>query len=300
MNIVAVVVPYFTYRWSRIFLRTFRMHFPDMPLLVIDNNPVPGERLIKRWKYDHAVQYFPICGEEEKLYRRDPLVTYIRNTIPASVITRTHGHGMDMAVDWCRRNNVERFLHLEPDSIVAGRKWYVDMATAIDRGAWIAMSSKTSYGAYIPTPGIFLTGEIKHSFEWTHKQNDMYHPAYKRLMDFSTFDGREYQLSLMRHWDEGEKIWFEAAKVRKFTETANKDYFHFGFSRARQPEWWLGDRVDGKTIRNQILSFHPVDTGLQSRLQIELDILAKEDAECSESKPSTDCETQPSSLPPAS
>lgn len=300
MNIVAVVVPYFTYRWSRIFLRTFRMHFPDMPLLVIDNNPIPGETLIRRRRHDHSTKYFSICGLEKELYLRDPMVTHVRNPFPASPTTKTHGHGMDLAVDWCRRHHVEMFLHLEPDSIVTGRKWYDNMITAVKAGAWIAMSSKTNYGAYIPTPGLFVTEHIRHSFGWVAKDGDLYHPAYKRLVDFSQFNVREYQHSLMRNWDEGEKIWFEAARLQKFTHTENPDYFHFGFSRARPPEWWMGDRVDDKIIRNQILSFHPVDTGLQSRLQIELDILAKEDAECSESKPSTDCETRPSSPPPAS
>lgn len=201
-------------------LGSFRQHFPAWHVLVIDNNPVPGEAT---WKEDHDA--------ERQWIRSQPGVIVVSNPGPQ----RTHGAAVDVAVEWCRRSGVELLLHLEPDCLISGVRWYENLQRGIDSGAWMAGSHRKEYGPIHPTPSLWRVSQIRSSFDYADRIPDERHPRFGELFN------REWLLNAVAEanqdtefwltkWDSGQRPWFDCAVEDKAILVADTDDFeHFWF-----------------------------------------------------------------------
>ncbi len=218
--VMPVFVAWNTRRWMPVGLGSFRKHFPSWQVLIIDNNPVMGEA---RWHEDH---------ETERLWiRSQPGVIVVPNPGPL----RTHGAAIDAAVEWCRRHQTEFLLHLEPDCLISGARWYENLCRGMDSGAWMAGSHRKEYGPIHPTPSLWRVAEIRSSFDYANRLPDEEHSRFFELFR------RDWLLNALTEakqdtafwettWDTGQRAWFDCAVAEKaFHAESTDDFEHFWF-----------------------------------------------------------------------
>ena len=218
--VMPVLIAWNTRRWMPVGLGSFRKHFPFWQVLIIDNNPVIGEA---RWREDH---------EAERLWiRSQPGVIVVQNPGPS----RTHGVAIDVAVEWCRRHRTEFLLHLEPDCLISGIRWYENLWRGIDSGAWMAGSHRKEYGPIHLTPSLWRVSEIRSSFDYANRLPDEGHSRFLELFR------RDWLLNAITEakqdtefwrttWDTGQRAWFDCAVADKaFHAESTEDFEHFWF-----------------------------------------------------------------------
>lgn len=214
--VLPVLISYHTDRWIKVALRSYRRHFPDGMVLVIDNNPAPG-----------APGWTPLCEQERAWLRARPDVLLVVNEAPH----KGHGTGMDCALAWCLENDVEAMLHFEPDCLITGTRWFEALQDALDAGAWMAGSHRKLYGPIHPAPSLWRTREVRASFEIQHRGDDVQHPRFRELFDLDWLveairnDGGRWEW-WRDHWDTAQKAWFLAAVYGKATLVAETPDFH--------------------------------------------------------------------------
>ncbi len=216
--VMPVFVSWNTRRWMPVGLGSFREHFPAWQVLVIDNNPEPGEA---KWNEDHDA--------ERKWLQAQPGVIVVKHAGPV----RTHGAAVDTAVKWCRLNNVSYMLHLEPDCHITGTKWYESLCRGIDSGAWMAGSHRKEYGPIHPTPSLWKVDRIQTSFDYANRIPDEEHPRFLELFK------REWLLRAIENagedlnfwtttWDSAQQAWFRfAVEGKAFHADSTADFKHF-------------------------------------------------------------------------
>lgn len=223
--VLPVLVSYHTDRWIRVALRSYRHHFPEGPILVVDNNPEQGE---PGWT--------PRCEQERAWLRGRPDVLLVKNERPR----KKHGTGIDRAVAWCRDHEVAFLLHFEPDCLVSGRRWFDDLWAAVESGAWMAGSDFKWYGPIHPTPSLWRVSEIRASFEAQPRGDDVRHRRFRDLFDLDGLvadrraDGDEHWEWWRDHWDTAQKAWFEAAVHDRARLVRTPGDFH---------HYWCGSTV---------------------------------------------------------
>ena len=216
--VVAAMVSHYTVQWIRVGLGSFRDHFPREMVVVVDNNPERGE---PGWN--------PLVDAERAWLRARPDILLIKNHSP----DKRHGTGMDVALDWCRSNDAGLFLHIEPDCLISGTRWFEGLRDAIDAGAWMAGGHRKLYGPIHPTPSLWRVGEVADSFEIQPRGPDADHPRFRELV------GIDWLVEAVRcdggpsewwrdHWDTAQKAWFRAALHGRAAFVAElPDFRHF-------------------------------------------------------------------------
>ena len=199
--VMPVLVSYRTRYWIRVGAGSFRKHFPDWPLLVVDNNPAPGEP-----------GYTGECAEERQwLYGQPGLII-----VPNESLPRTHGGGLDLAVEWCRRNGRTTMLHFEPDCQIFGHAWARALLAALESGAWMAGLFRSSYGPIHPTPSAWRVDQVVGSFQAQPRGAEGLHPRFPELFSLDALqrvveaDGDTWEW-WRHHWDTAQRNWFHAA-----------------------------------------------------------------------------------------
>lgn len=222
-----VVVAFHSLRWMPVVVVSYLRHFPGHMMLVVDNNPDPGQ---PGWD--------PECDAERRWLRAQPDLLMIRGGRPGG----EHGEGVDRAVAWCREAGVDRMLLLEPDCLVSGRRWADALVEAIDRGAWMAGSHRKQYGPIHPAPSLWRVGEITTSFAIQGRADDLAHPRFRELFDLDWLVAATAELGTSDwwrdHWDTAQRAWFLAAvegRAALAPETPDFRHFWCGSSSNRHP-----------------------------------------------------------------
>ncbi len=222
MIVYPVLVAYRTGSWMPIAIESYLAHFPEDRLLVVDNNPQPGEtgwssalRRERRWLSSH------------------PRVDLIddRGTFPGILTRRSHGAGMDVALDWCRRRGADVLLHIEPDCLISGREWRAHLLRAIEQGAWMAGAHKKPWGPIHPTPSAWLVQEARTSFKVQPKAEDLNHPRFREFVDHEALKYQAHQEGswdwARTNWDTADRAWFRAAVHDRAAFVPAPDFRHF-------------------------------------------------------------------------
>lgn len=212
MKMAFVTVTYAEGRWDWTEHSTplFRRYFPIEDWLVIDHNGVPSE---KEYLLRHNAIVLPDHG-------------------------KTHGDGMDRALEWCKQHSIDVMIHWEPDCTISGNSWVQNMVIAIERGAHMA-GSVCFCGMIQPCPSAWLVDEVKHSFNPTPRGFDATHHLYRDLVDIKSLcsvfkdDATLLYMSLY-HWDTGCKNWFEAAIKGCAVMVQGNDFLHHWEGRKRR------------------------------------------------------------------
>lgn len=219
--------------WVKVAVGSFLAHFPDQEILVVDNNPLPGDR---RWEPENEAERAWLAAH--------PNVRLLANPGP----DRTHGAGMDLALQWCRDHGVETMLHIETDCHVRGVEWYRALTAAIDRGAWMAASHRKSWGPLHPCPSIWRVGEVRTSFREQDASADRAHPRFTELVDVDTFwrnSGARGRYADF-FWDTGLRAWFQAAVADRAEQVSGKGFAHYwrgSMERRESPHLFLDPRL---------------------------------------------------------
>ncbi len=196
-----VIVAYRSPLWIRVSVGSFRRHFPGQRVLVVDNNPRPGD---PRWD--------PACEVERAWLAAQPDVEVLRNEGG----DRRHGRGMDLALAWCRARGVDAMLHVDSDCRISGAGWYHNLVGAIAGGAWMAAIARKPWGPLHPSVSIWDVREVRASFERCDALADAQQPCFAELVDIERFAREPDVEGDPRHtpwkWDTGIKAWFEAAR----------------------------------------------------------------------------------------
>jgi len=102
----------------------------DIKVFVVDND-MEDERYAGKRSWLHE---YP-----DAIVIRNPVTRHVQfwnDHDPNS--NHHHGAGIDLAVDYCRRQRYGFLLYFEPDCLVAGRAWVDNMWQEMQRGAWVA------------------------------------------------------------------------------------------------------------------------------------------------------------------
>jgi hypothetical protein len=234
VKVVPILVAYHTVHWIRAAVESYLEHFPAERLLVVDNNPRRGQ---PGWQ--------PDCERERHGLASHPQVDLIDGPAGPSGVygNRTHGAGIDVAWDWCRRRGAEIMLHLEPDCLVSGTAWRDHLLEALAGGAWMAGSFRQSHGPIHPTPSAWRVAEVRASFrarQW--RGDDQRHPRFRNLVDLDLLRSNYEPLGLWHlwrnYWDTGEKAWFAAAVQDRAALVQAPGFHHYwhGSGHRRLPE----------------------------------------------------------------
>jgi hypothetical protein len=218
---MTVIILHNSFPWIKVSLRSFSRFFPDSTVLIVDNNLDPGMS-----GYDHRI-------EEERNWIKaqcshDSRYFWGKTESPR----KSHGFGIDWAVQWCRDHGIRQMLHIEPDCLIDGVEWANKLLEATEKGAWMAGSHRKSYGPIHPTPSIWDVSQINSSFGEQLRGSDHSHSRFHELVDMKSLEPamtnawfREYWTN---YWDTAQKPWFDCAIHDKaFLVDESPDFKHF-------------------------------------------------------------------------
>lgn len=231
-GVLACIILHLTSPWTKVGVGSFRKFFPEQKILLVDNNP-PTQS----------------SAEAEKITAERDWVKSLKNVeiISGGIESEdilgkwSHGSGMQLAAEWCRAHEYDYMLHIEPDVLVSGRKWYEALLEGANQGFWFIGSHQKSYGPIHPTPSLICVRELASSFWAQPREQDSKHARFEELFNLSKLlkDCRKLypkeQIAWFeKNWDAAQKVWFEAATSDKALLVPEMvDFRHF----------WLGSKV---------------------------------------------------------
>lgn len=121
------------WEWTQISVASFRRHFPDHTLVVVDHNDNPAERAY-------------LLGQGAVVLSSGP--------------STTHGAGMNRAAYWCAQNGYDVIVHIEPDCLISGREWYDRLLEPLEAGQWMAAPNRMPFGALHPCPSAWVINKV--------------------------------------------------------------------------------------------------------------------------------------------
>jgi hypothetical protein len=222
LRAIPALVAYHTPDWIQVAVASYLEHFPEDRILVVDNNPRRGE---PGWD--------PDCERERYWLRAHSRVDHVVNTLTPCDINgeRPHGHGVELAVQWCRDRRADVLIHFEPDCVIEGRRWRENLLQAIECGAWMAGAHRKAYGAIHPTPSAWRVDRLRTTFSGWARAADSRHPRYAKLLNIERLRAEVEPLGRWpwweRSWDTGEKAWFVAAVHDAAILVDAPDFRHF-------------------------------------------------------------------------
>jgi hypothetical protein len=219
-----MMVAFHTADWLPIAVESYLEQFPHDRLLVVDNNPRPGET---GWSVE--------CRRESRWLIEHPRIDVIRRSgaYPGAPVTQSHGAGIDLALEWCRSRGADVMVHFEPDCLVTGRAWRDNLLAAIEAGGWMAGAVRKDWGPIHPTPSAWLVREARTTFQEQPREQDMRHPRYAELIDMDRLKIQADKAGVWDWardtWDAGDRAWFEAAVLDKAVLVDAPGFHHFWY-----------------------------------------------------------------------
>jgi glycosyltransferase involved in cell wall biosynthesis len=235
-----ILVAYRTWPWILVAVRSFREHFPECPLVVIDNNPQKG-----------TDGWASRCSLEQEWLRTQTNLIVVENT----GLDRSAGGGIDVGLQYCREHGHEIMIHFEPDCLISGRSWLQSLLAPCQQGAWMCGSHRRFYGPIHPTPSAWRTDVEWASFAHVPRGNDVRHPRFQELFQLRELVewARVHEPHAVGwwtdYWDPAQRNWFVAAAESRAVMVAPTDDFeHFWYGSQRPPE--AGDAGLQKYLRD--------------------------------------------------
>lgn len=215
-DMLSVIVSYRAPHWLRVAIRSFWNHFPDQPILVVDNNPPPGDTLFEE-----------VFTEETTWLQSLPNLTVLRHSGP-----RSHGAALDFAMQYCREHSYKKMLTFEPDCLIRNRAWLEEMLEAMEsQQAWLVGRYKRHHNPIHPCPTLWEVSKRWYSFDLCGVLEDSRHPQYYELVRHAEAEAWE-----RRDWDTGFKNWFIAATNDKAVCLEPSEGFKHFWQRSARPE----------------------------------------------------------------
>lgn len=218
--------------WEKVLIYGLKKHLPDEQIVLVNQNINDSENL----------EFFD---------KHCTVIDARGQTYPTSVngegVFDTHGFGIDLLVEWCKEQAVDVLVHLDPDCVVLGSKWFWDVFNPIhDQNMWVAGSNFIPGVSLFLTPSAWKIDKIKGSFHgWKHKTSEeLNHAKHQHLYDSLIKQIRNPLLTEVRKrgfniyfkiWDTGGNNWFFAhINDKDIVVQKPPDLHHF----------WKGSRQD--------------------------------------------------------
>jgi len=155
ISCIAVLVSFNTYDWIVPCLKKFRKHFPDMDILVVDNNPCQGTKRSKTF-VGKTVYCTPFTWNKKREEEREWLHS-VKDSMNLQIIQTPrcmdHGRAIDFAISTI--SGYDAFVHIEPDCSVNGKAWMRNLKQKIVDGNWTSSGCMKSSREMHPTPSIW-------------------------------------------------------------------------------------------------------------------------------------------------
>ena len=182
-KVMPVMVSFFTHGWTQQCVRCFQKWFPELKILVVDNNPTCKEQM-KHWNWGTRAgkkwnNFFPFClAERDWLEKQDNviLIKPDRSLLPANQQIR-HGKAIDLALSWCKDNEFDIMLCIEPDNFFDKVEWFDALLEPLLEDYWITARNFAGGGlkkAVHPCPLMIKTSKIEFSFNDVKKDRQYY------------------------------------------------------------------------------------------------------------------------------
>lgn len=228
-NPIIVITLFHTYGWTQECLTHLRTFLPDVPLLIIDNNPARDDSPRRRASFmRHRSTYGVYSGFDRFCELESRWVQSVSNaTIIKTPSQMYHGACLDMALDWCFKNKYGLMVHIEPDCMIWGTKWYENMLEAMREGYWMAGPYEFASKIIHPTPTVWSVNVIRElniSFLPASKAADYLHPRFHEIFNYNDNPLHPWE---KEGWDTGLRAWFKCALRGKAKRTDAPDFFHF-------------------------------------------------------------------------
>lgn len=227
--------------WTKISIQSFRKHFPEEPLFVVDQNGYANERLLCE------TAGAKIIGDGRKGH---------------------HALGVHKVLDVIR-SQYDAFIHIEPDCLFTGRGWYEQIVAALNSGYWMAGPSRLPYGPLHPCPSGWVLDKLPGRFDYQPQGQDLYHSKYGRLVNIEVIcneilrarshHAKQVAIAKLLYWDVGLKNWFDCAVVEKAIQTNSEGFRHFWFGRNRSPQQWLAENQNA--LQSEFSQYLDVSVG---------------------------------------
>ncbi len=218
MNVMPVLISFFSYGFIQDCIRTFQEYIPNQKLLIIDNNP-DDIRLCKDVRYfDHEFKGSTdkyIQAEREWLSNQKNIIIYKHE----SDRILSHGEAIDYGNKWCKKNGIDLYLHIESDCLIYGRKWYDDLISTITNDEmWIVSGHffKASQSLHL-TPSIWRVDKADQSFA-IKKRTQEFHKGVPFFNSFSNWH--------LKNWDTGALFVADCTAQGKSKLIQTQDFKH--------------------------------------------------------------------------
>lgn len=210
-KIQTVMVAYNSMSWIVYAIRSYQQLFPSEIILVVDNN------------HDQNCQESVWLKNEKRL-------------IVITGADKSHGGGMDTAMEWCHHNNAGIMIHIEPDTLCKTTEWKSQLIDAV-LPRWMVGAYRKTYGPIHPTPSAWKIRPWKtfrHIRKTAIEKND---PKYSELVDDIPDDNGWFN----DWWDTAHLNWFLAEREGKTallneSEIFGKHFMHYWAASRSSPK----------------------------------------------------------------
>jgi len=253
-NHVIVIISFYTLGWIQNLITTLWKLLPDSQLLIIDNNPNPGEEnLFKIRNYYQRHERDSMIAAERYWLSLQPELIVLQQPDRNNL---THGNGLDFAMRWCLQNKINVMTHIEPDCFFDNAKWLEEQMDAIKQGNFLAGCFRYIWGSvncheylqtlspegqraelekmpiHVACTTYYLPFCKNFSFRLQFRKEDINHPQYASIVSGhydlcnNALMGRKQEVTGKCLWDTGHKIWYEVAKHNKAVLTRRHGITH--------------------------------------------------------------------------
>ena len=137
MKIATAMVSFFTDGWTQQCVECFKKLLPNTEVLVVDNNPTSFNQIDSwnkfRFPHNKCRNLFRYCLAERDWLKSN--VTLLDNTGSSQ---KSHGQGMDIALSWCKTNQIDVLIAIDPDCVFYTIKWFHNLLQPIIKeDAWM-------------------------------------------------------------------------------------------------------------------------------------------------------------------
>jgi hypothetical protein len=199
--------------WPKILLRSLRKYFQHDLIVIVNhlNGPIPSQ------------------------YYDDKCVVLQCKT------SRSHGHGVDTAVEYLRSIGTKYMVLVEPDCVVTGVDWVNGMISIVESGALMGGPFVLPFGPIHPCPSVWDLEWVPFTFNVTPRSGPVDYKIFsqagmvKWLVECFPDDEQSIWWWI-NYWDCGIRNWYEAAKEGRAIVSNGSRFKHFGAGRLYSPD----------------------------------------------------------------
>lgn len=228
-NTLVVLVSYFSYGWTKNCVKLLNSCVEEIDILIVDNNPCIKDSTSRAKSFidSRNSHYKPVENNSIKKceFERNWLSNVKNVTTIQTEKRSTHGTALNLAMKHAWNQCYSHMVHVEPDCIFTGNKWFLALKKAIDNN-WMAGSCVFPTGHIHPTPTIWdVRNTHRLNFEPCIFHKDLLEPDYELLYK-KVKNYNDHQDANMVWFDTGVKAWYECAKKGKAQKSQSFDFQH--------------------------------------------------------------------------